>query len=228
LKVLVIGCGGIGSAIIRELVACGDDVVATYATGEGAVRAMELARIFGIKTEKFQVKDPVKTSVWLASFMDPGKPFEGVVYAAGVVYPGALTEVSLEQAEETFHVNFWGPYVLLREAPKLLLSSGKIILLSSSTSLRASPGLAAYAASKAALNSLVLSAAEELAEYGIRVYNLCLGRVATPLRQKIAPEEDRFEIMQPEQVAKVVAFILSEAGDALSMFPVRVHMGPYV
>jgi len=34
--------------------------------------------------------------------------------------------------------------------------------------------------------------------------------------------------MQPEQVAKVVAFILSEAGDALSMFPVRVHLGPYV
>jgi len=226
MKVLVIGCGGIGSAIAKELASRGDKVIATYNTNVS--QAIELEEFHGVKIFRCDFSDPLQTDILLASFEDPFEPFKAVVWTAGVVYPGKLEEVSRERALRTFSINFWGPYLLLRHARKILPLGGKIILFSSSTSLRASPGLAAYAASKAALNSLALSAAEELIEYGIRIYNLCPGRVATPLRRKIAPEEDQSKIMQPEQVAKVVAFILSEAGDALSMFPVRVHMGPYV
>jgi len=226
MKVLVIGCGGIGNAIVKELASRGDKIVVTY--NANVSQAIELEEFHGAKTFRCDFSDPVQTDILLASFEDPLEPFEAAVWTAGVVYPGKLEEVSREQVLRTFSVNFWGPYLLLRHARKILPQGGKIILFSSSTSLRASPGLAAYAASKAALNSLALSAAEELIEYGIRVYKLCPGRVATPLRRKIAPEEDQSKIMQPEQVAKVVAFILSEAGDALSMFPVRVHMGPYV
>jgi len=226
MKVLIIGCGGIGSAIVKELAGRGDEVVATYNTD--VTRAIELEDEYSIKTFRFDCSEPTMTDIMLASFEDPIEPFEAVVWTAGVVYPGKIEEVRRDEALTTFAVNFWGPYLLLRHARKILPEGGKIVLFSSSTSLRASPGLAAYAASKAALNSLILSAAEELIEHGIRIYNLCPGRVATPLRRKIAPEEDQSKIMQPEQVAKVVAFILSEAGDALSMFPVRVHMGPYV
>jgi len=226
MKVLVIGCGGIGSAIVKELASRGDQVIATYNTNVS--QAIELQKFHGAKIFWCDFSDPMKTDILLASFEDPLEPFEAVVWTAGVVFPGKLEEVSRERALGTFSVNFWGPYFLLRRARKILPQGGKIVLFSSSTSLRASPGLAAYAASKAALNSLALSAAEELIEYGIRIYNLCPGRVATPLRRKIAPEEDQSKIMQPEQVAKVVAFILSEAGDALSTFPVRIHMGPYV
>jgi len=226
MKVLVIGCGGIGSAIVKELASRGDKVVTTY--NANASQAIELEKFYGAKIFWCDFSDPVQTDTLLASFEDPLGPFGAAVWTAGVVCPGKLEEVSKEEALRTFSVNFWGPYLLLRHARKILPQGGKVILFSSSRSLRASPGLAAYAASKAALNSLVLSAAEELIEYGIRIYNLCPGRVATPLRRKIAPEEDQSKIMQPEQVAKVVAFILSEAGDALSTFPVRVHMGPYV
>jgi len=226
LKVLVIGCGGIGSAVIKELASRGDKIVATYNTNVS--QAIELEELYGVKTFRCDFSDPSQTDILLLSFEHPLEPFEAVVWTAGVVYPGKLADWDKELALKTFAINFWGPYLLLKHAPDILPQGGKIIFFSSSTSLRASPGLAAYAASKAALNSLALSAAEELIEHGIRVYNLCPGRVATPLRRKIAPEEDQSKIMQPEQVAKVVAFILSEAGDALSMFPVRVHMGPYV
>jgi len=157
--------------------------VATYNTKTS--QAIELEKSFGVRVFRCDFSDPVQTDILLASFEDPLEPFEAAVWTAGVVYPGKLEEVSREEALRTFSVNFWGPYLLLRHARKILPQGGKIILFSSSTSLRASPGLAAYAASKAALNSLALSAA-------------------------------------------VVAFLLSEAGDALSMFPVRVHMGPYV
>ena len=225
MRVAVIGCGGIGSAIARELLARGYEVVATY--NKNVAGAMELEEL-GARAFRCEFTDPATTDILLAAFEAGPEPYGAVIWAAGVVHPGTLEEVGRDEALETFTVNFWGPYLLLKRAKKVLREGGKIILISSSTSLRASPGLAAYAASKAALNSLAMSAAEELIAYGIRVYNLCPGRVATPLRRKIAPDEDQSKIMRPEQVAKVVAFILSEAGDALSTFPVRVHMGPYV
>jgi len=225
-RILVAGCGGIGSAVVRRLVAEGHEVEATYCNDEEAARCLK--RECGVLVRKCNWAGPGLALASLYNLRDKANPFDAVVWTPGVVYPAPLREMRVEDALETMEVNFWGPYCLLSNAKLVLPHGGKIVFLSSSTGLRPSPGLAVYAASKAALNSLILSAAEELIEDDIRVYNLCLGRVATPLRRKIAPEENQSKIMQPEQVAKVVAFILSEAGDALSMFPVRVHMGPYV
>ena len=58
--------------------------------------------------------------------------------------------------------------------------------------------------------SLSATLADELAGSGIKVYRISPGRTATELRRKLAPEEDPSTIMQPSQVADVIAQLMSD------------------
>jgi 3-oxoacyl-[acyl-carrier protein] reductase len=53
---------------------------------------------------------------------------------------------------------------------------------------------------------------EELAIYGTRVVCISPGRCATDLRRTLAPDEDPTTIMQPEDVARVIAMLASDVG----------------
>jgi len=57
--------------------------------------------------------------------------------------------------------------------------------------------------------------ARELRRHGIRVYSLCPGAVDTELRRAGVPDEDRSRIMQPQDVAALVAFLLAGEGSGL-------------
>jgi len=62
-----------------------------------------------------------------------------------------------------------------------------------------------------------------LNEYGIKVFVLCPGRTATPLRKILAPTEDPSTIMQPDVVADMAIFCLSKQADALEGQPILVR-----
>jgi NAD(P)-dependent dehydrogenase (short-subunit alcohol dehydrogenase family) len=57
--------------------------------------------------------------------------------------------------------------------------------------------------------------ADELAGTGIKVYTISPGRCATELRRALAPEEDMTKIMQPEEVADVIANLLRDTESIL-------------
>ena len=59
--------------------------------------------------------------------------------------------------------------------------------------------------------SLSATLSDELAGRGIKVYSISPGRCATDLRRILAPEEDLSTIMQPEEVADVIARLLDES-----------------
>ena len=230
MKVLIVGCGAIGSAIGKKFLLYGHDVIITSRDTSDRVRRMlDYSRALGrVDHEFLDANDLEKTRMTLLSIAKRVGKLDVVIWSAGVVYPGEISDTPFQQALETFNVNFWGPYIMLMEAPQLMFPGGRMIFLTSSMAGRESPGFAAYAASKAALASLVSSVAVELISKGIKVYNICPGRVASPLRSKIAPHEDRSLILQPDGVADVVYFVASEAfGGLLSTYPIRVHGGPY-
>ena len=89
-------------------------------------------------------------------------------------------------------------------------SGAKILNVASTAGVTSRPGWLAYAASKAAVISISNTLTDELAEYGIKVYSISPGRCATELRRKLAPEEDPSTIMQPEDVAEVVATLMRD------------------
>lgn len=135
---------------------------------------------------------------------------------AGYTDPKPLLGTSLDSFEYTYMVNVFSPFMLIRECTRKMKDlGGKIVNVASTAGVSSRPGWISYASSKAALISMSLTLADELSEYGIRVYCVSPGRCATKLRKRLAPDENQNSIMQPEEVAEVICNLVSPAEKCL-------------
>lgn len=131
---------------------------------------------------------------------------------AGYAEPKALLDTTTENIVRTYTVNVLAMIVLIREVVRTMRRHpAKILNVASTAGITSRPGWLAYASSKAAVVSLGATLSDELAGTGIKVYTISPGRCATDLRRALAPEEDLSTIMQPEEVADVIATLLGDA-----------------
>jgi short-subunit dehydrogenase len=130
---------------------------------------------------------------------------------AGYADPQSLLDTSTDNIVKTYTINVFAMLVLIREAARHMYDRGAKILNDATTAgITSRPGWLAYASSKAAVVSLSATLADELAGSGIKIYSISPGRTATELRRKLAPEEDPTTIMQPGQVADVIAQLMRD------------------
>ena len=130
---------------------------------------------------------------------------------AGYADPQSLLDTSTENIVQTYTINVFAMLILIRETARYMIDRpAKILNVASTAGITSRPGWLAYASSKAAVVSLSATLADELAGSGIKVYSISPGRTATELRRKLAPEEDPSTIMQPSQVADVIAQLMSD------------------
>lgn len=149
---------------------------------------------------------------------------DALINCAGFVDPQSVLTTSLENWDRTIRINLTGTFLCSKAAiPIMKKTGGKIINISSTAGLTARPGWSAYAASKSGVISLSEAMAEELAAYDIKVFIICPGRTATPLRKILAPNEDPMTIMQPETVADTILFCLSKEAEPMEGQPILVR-----
>ena len=130
-----------------------------------------------------------------------------LVNSAGVGIGGNLGALSTKHWDLQLNVNLRAAFVVTREAlPLLREARGYVVNLASIAGTVAVPGLAAYAASKAALISLSRSLAREEEEHGIRVTALCPGFVDTPMAEWTGLEAAA--MIRPEDCAELVRSLL--------------------
>jgi 3-oxoacyl-[acyl-carrier protein] reductase len=131
---------------------------------------------------------------------------------AGYADPQSLLDTEIDNIVKTYTINVFAMLVLIREVARYMYDRpAKILNVASTAGITSRPGWLAYASSKAAVVSLSATLADELAGSGIRIYSISPGRTATELRRKLAPEEDPASIMQPGQVADVIAQLMSDS-----------------
>jgi NAD(P)-dependent dehydrogenase (short-subunit alcohol dehydrogenase family) len=130
-------------------------------------------------------------------------PIHGLVNNAGMNREGAALSVRPEDFAAVFNVNVTGAFFCAQEAARRLIArgpetarEGRIVNISSITALKASPGLAAYAASKAALISLTKTLAREWARHGIAVNAICPGYIATDINADWLASEGGQKLVQ--------------------------------
>jgi NAD(P)-dependent dehydrogenase (short-subunit alcohol dehydrogenase family) len=132
-----------------------------------------------------------------------------LVNCAGVADVGPAGECTEQQWDRLFDVNARGTWLVCRAFLALMPHGGAIVNVSSGAALRPMPGLAAYAASKAAVVALTRSIALDYADRGIRANCLCPGVIDTPLAnttQQLRPAGDR------EAVADYRDYLIKRAG----------------
>lgn len=122
-----------------------------------------------------------------------------VVNAGGVVdgVPlGDITNVTEEGYDRYMDLNLKSAYFTVKKALPYLNDGASIILIGSSAAHRAAPGMAIYAAAKAAIISLAKGLSLDLLSRKIRVNALSPGSIDTPVFGKLVPEEHVEQVKQ--------------------------------
>jgi 3-oxoacyl-[acyl-carrier protein] reductase len=142
-----------------------------------------------------------------------------LIINAGALADGLVAGLTDEELAEVYEVNLWAAFRMLRAClkPMILNRSGNIIVISSTAAQRAGVGQAAYASSKAALETLVRVTARETASRGIRINAVAPGLLAGGMSSRILDDhmdQARTAIPmkrpgQAEEVVPVVLFLAS-------------------
>lgn len=131
---------------------------------------------------------------------------------AGFTAPAPIHEIKWDDFERTIGVNLYAPFTLVQHLLHLGNRFEFILNVASTAGVQGRSGWLTYSSSKAAVIAMSTVMKEELAIYGTRVACISPGRCATALRRQLAPEEDPSTIMQPEDVARVIELLASDAG----------------
>jgi 3-oxoacyl-[acyl-carrier protein] reductase len=142
-----------------------------------------------------------------------------LIVNAGTLADGLVASLTDDEVSRVYEVNVLAAFRLLRAAlkPMILNRSGNIVVISSTAAQRPNAGQAAYASSKAALESLVRVTAREIAPRGIRINAVAPGLLAGGMSSRILDDHmDQARAMIPmrrpgqaEEVVPVVLFLAS-------------------
>ena len=136
---------------------------------------------------------------------------------AGIGIFGPLVETTTEQWDRIMAINARGPFLLCREAIPYLKKQEQafIINIASVVGVKGYVNQAAYSASKHAVMGMTKALAKEVQSDGIRVHAICPGGVDTQLLSQVRPDLDRSVLMQPEELAEIVLFLVTRQGNAV-------------
>jgi cyclic-di-GMP-binding biofilm dispersal mediator protein len=210
--VVVVGAGGaLGSRLVRLLDERGAHVVAV---GPHAETLASVAQAAGLVVEA-DLRDPSAGDRVRDAALDRYGRIDGLVNAAGVVAFGDLLTTDDIVIEELFLTNVVGPLWLLRRLVEPLgAAKGFVLQISGVVAEQPLPGMAAYAASKAALAAADAALVRELRRVGIAVCDARPPHTETGLAGRaIGGTAPRFPSgLDPDLVAaRLIAAI--EAGD---------------
>lgn len=207
---------GIGEAIARRLARRGNRRLVLVARTEKALR--ELCAELDGKAEMSFVRADLSSTASARKAAQRIRQKVGtpdvLILNAGVSNNTLFEKASLEDVTRELTVNYLAPVALIHAfLPQMIArGTGRIIAVGSLTSMVPFPGNATYAASKAALLSLMRTLAIELRPRGIRVSTVLPGLTRTQLSQDL---ETALPSLSPEQVADAVADVLKSGTSVL-------------
>ncbi|WP_290811479.1 SDR family NAD(P)-dependent oxidoreductase [Halovivax sp.] len=240
--------GGIGRAISLELLANGANV-ALAARSDGIEETASLAdagdRALPVRTDvtaESSVEALVEETVSTFGGID------GVVNNAGIAGPTApVTEVDADDWDRTMAVNARGPFLVTKHAAPHLVESdrGSVVTISSISGKRPLEDRTPYAASKMAVIGLTRTLAFELGDDDVTVNAVCPGATTGPRidrvierqaeRRGLGYEEAKRavftddaalgELVDPEDVAEMVSFLLGPKGRHITGQDINVDGG---
>ncbi|WP_210411515.1 SDR family NAD(P)-dependent oxidoreductase [Oceanispirochaeta crateris] len=236
------GTGGIGLAVSRALGKAGYEIILNGIDEAQAKEALESLKADGIKVD-FYKYDVTDEKAVLEAFTKINAKYDKldvlVNNAGGLGGRSRFEEMETSFYRKVMALNLDSVFFHSRAAIPLLKKSenASIITYSSNAAWNAGgPGAGIYGTSKAAVTTLTRALAKDLAEYGIRVNGVSPGTIDTPFHDGIRKTKPEVfaswknnilmkRLGQPEEVASVIEFLVSEKASFLTGEIIQVNGG---
>lgn len=228
---------GIGKGIALELAAHGASIVVNYNSSASAAKAV-VEEIEKLGSRAVAIKADVSSFPDIVQLFNEAHEYFGkidiVVSNSGVEHFETIEKVTPEQFDHIFSINTRGQFFVAQQGYKHISPGGRIVMMSSiSASIRGLPDHAIYSASKAAVEAMVRSLPSDFSPKRVTVNAVAPGGIESDMAQEngwryipngspsmsldvvaAALAENcplkRFGV--PQDVARVVAFLVSEEG----------------
>lgn len=207
---------GIGEAIAMALARFGCNVLVTARSADGLSKVA--ANIEALGGCAAVAAGDLADDAFRASLVPAAEEQLGgldiLINNAGLGVYGPVCVAREEDWDRVMGLNARAPFFLCRDAIPHLRDSefATIINIASVVGIKGYVNQALYTASKHAMMGYTKVLAQEVAEAGIRVHAICPGGVDTDMAGAARPDLDKSILMQPEEIAEYVLFLLAMRG----------------
>lgn len=237
------GTGAIGTAICQELFKQGIQVIASYHRGgnhEAAKSWQEQQKNAGydIAISYADVTNFESCAKLVESVANNYGAIDILVNNAGITQDAQCSKMTLTQWQTVINTNLESVFYMTRHVINGMIERnyGRVINISSINGQKGQFGQVNYAASKAGMYGFTKSLALEVARKGITVNTISPGYIATdmvmavpePIRAKIVAQIPVGRFGEPDEVARVVAFLAAEASSFITGANIAVNGGHYM
>ena len=214
------GSGSIGAAICRTLAGKGFHVVVHGFRHSERAHSLAAAIVAGggsAEAIAFDLRDGDAVASAIEIMLRAG-PIQVLVHNAGTFEDGPMAGMSRDQWLSVIETSLNGFYYVTQPLllPMLRTRWGRIVAMSSISAIHGNRGQANYAAAKAGLHGAAKSLAREYASRGVTVNVVAPGIIDTPevaalfTKERIAELVPMQRMGQPDEVAKLVAYLVSD------------------
>lgn len=222
------GTAGIGLAVASHLSSSGADVIISGRRGDGA----EIATSIDGSFVQMDVGDDDSVTAAFNEVADGGQ-LDSLILNAGIeMGHGEITGLDVETFGRVLDINTMGVVRAMAAGVGLMGAGGSVVVTSSPAGSITTPGMAAYSASKAAVDMLVRTWALELGPKGIRVNAVLPGIVESEMNSEGAPALELIRRMTANgtyrpaaDMGPVFHFLVSDASAPLTGSAVGAHDG---
>ena len=231
------GAQGIGKTISGELVQNGAHVVLGDVNLEGAQATAEAINNNGgsASAVKIDVSNPAEVKQVFDSILKDKKPIDIMINNAGITRDGLMIRMKELDWDSVLNINLKGTFLCSQQAAKQMMKqkSGVIVNIASIVGVMGNFGQANYSASKAGVIGLTKTLAREVASRGIRVNAVAPGFIDTEMtrvldesvRQSLIEQIPLAKLGLPEDVARCVAFLVSDRSRYITVQVINVNGG---
>lgn len=221
---------GIGRATARRLAAEGAFVLVHYGSAEAEAHSLvdEVTRAGGRAealqadlADAAQVERLASDTRRILKARIGAERLDILVNNAGIAPWLGFADTDAATLDRVLAVNVKAPFVLTARLADTLPEGGRVIFLTTAVTKTYFPGITAYAASKGAVDTLILHLAGEFGPRGVRVTGVAPGAIATDMSAWLGSDDGKAQALamqalkrvgQPEDIANAVAFLAGPDG----------------
>ncbi|MCJ8208750.1 SDR family oxidoreductase [Mucilaginibacter sp. RS28] len=241
------GSRGLGKNEAIALTKKGNDVVITYNSKKDEAEKV-VTEIEGLGRKAAALQLNTAEAHTFANFKEQlantlkevwgTEKFNALVNNAGTDWAAPFTESTEEQLDSLYNIHYKGPFLLTQTLLPLIADGGSIVNTSTGLARFSTPGYAAYASMKGAIETLTKYMAKELGGRGINVNVVAPGIIETDFTKEARAHQGVVEFISsqtalgriglPDDIGGVVAFLCSDDAKWITAQRIEVSGGMFL